>query len=137
MSDDFERRIRSLPWRKPSAELKDKIFGASDGDEPNSASTASIVSRNALPPQGRRVTLHVAVALATAAAILGFIAGTQLPTNPPTGTVVASTGDLVRTDIRIVETSSQTNSFDFSSSSTQILPGEFVASMGDSQENSE
>ena len=128
MSDDLERRIRSLPWRTPSAELKDKIFaGMPDNDV--GASSASSVSRGSPSRGGRRVTLQGAFALATAAGFLGFIVGAQLPTNQPAKKVVASTGDLVQTDIRIVETSSPRNSFDFSASSTQILPGEFIASL--------
>jgi|GEM_PF-2390081 len=128
MSDDLERKIRSLPWRKPSAGLKDKIF-AETPDNVVGAPNASSVSRSSPSAGGRRVTLQGAIALATAAALLGFIAGAQLPTDQPAEKVVASTVALVPTDIRIVETSSPRNSFDFSGSSTQILPGEFIASL--------
>lgn len=136
MTDNLERRIRSLPWRKPSPELRDRIFGnASDYDV--AVERTSNDSRSSPPlGDGRKVTLHVAIASAIAAAFLGFVAGAQLPTNQPTAKVVASTGDL-QADIRIVETSSSRNSFDFSADSTQILPGDFIASLDASKETIE
>lgn len=114
--NDFEDRIRNLPWREPSAELKEKIFSASP--QPKYAGKRSGVS------------WKWAAALTTAAGIGGFFAGAFVPEQDRRAVSVASDD----ADMRVIERSSKQNSFDFSEDVVQILPGEFVAYI-DSEED--
>lgn len=112
--DDFERELRELPWRKPSRALKQKIFG-NVSEQPRLNDTRK-----------RGVPVKWSVVLAAVMGFVGFAAGAMLP-NP----VATTTG----TDIRVVETFSARNSFDFSGGAYQILPGEFTTSISVEAEN--
>lgn len=111
MMNNFQRNIRDLPWRKPSEALRRRIFDNRPEEKPSGGR------------QQNRPTKWSFV-MAAAAGFIGFMAGTMLP-SAQMPTEVAS----VDTDIRVVETFSVRNSFDFSAGAIQIMPGEFTSSI--------
>lgn len=114
--DEIERTINGLPWRKPSPALKEKILNS----EPE----------HSQPPErhNRAVSLRWAIVSATAAGIVGFVLGAN---RTPTveSAVAVRQNDTIQTDIRVVETFSSLNSFDFTAGAMQVLPGEYVGSI--------
>lgn len=109
--NDFERKIRDLPWRKPSEALRHKIFDKRPEHQPANE-------------RQRKMSVKWSVVLAAAAGFAGFMVGTLLPSSQ-IPTQFASVG----ADIRVVETFSPRNSFDFSAGAMQIMPGEFTSSI--------
>lgn len=124
----FDRKFSDLPWRKPSPELREKIFGPPQ--------QRPILARL----MDRRIASGWAASVALAAGILGFVLGVLLPgegvqqielaDNLPETPLVE-----IQPDMRVVEVRSVANSFDFSPEGGELLNGEYDVFFGDVEEN--
>lgn len=110
---DLERDLSELPWRRPRESLRDRIWRQSSAQDSGSLTSSAF--------RQRLVSLPWTVLFTISAGLGGFFVGISLQQDntPRLARVVA--------DVRIIETFSEQNSFDFSSQDTQILPGEFTA----------
>jgi len=108
--DDFETRLKRLPLAEPPVDLKKKIFGTG----PKRFGTLSFVRF--------RIPVGWAALFALATGILGMTVSQWL------GPIAE--GKIHRqTEIRLIESASNMNMFDFSGSERDFMPGKLTVNV--------
>lgn len=111
--NEFERKIRDLPWHQPPDALKSRIFG------------------QRRPPAriglffDRRIAMRWAAVLALATGLLGYVIG-QWGQARAVESVEIQGADV---DLQMVETGTGQNFFDLSDAPGDILPGDLAVAV--------
>ncbi len=109
--NNIEDDLCDLAWKDASPDLRERIFG----DEAEDAAT---------PKRRNGMSVRWSALIAVAAGVGGFLVGVTRGPDENVPSIASA-----ETDLRVVETYSSHNSFDFSYGAVQILPGELRASI--------
>jgi len=111
--DNFENQLKQISLRKPSAQLRQRIFN----EEIRSSEFTGFLAR--------RIPLGWAALFALLVGLAGYaLAYLTRPQANLSASLTAST-----VDVQIVETGTDRNFFDFSHPSGDMLPGELIATV--------
>lgn len=116
--DEFERMFSRLPWRRPSAGLRSRIFGEARHG----------LIRRVLGD--RRIAAGWAAGLALTAGTVGYLLGTVGRGGQSTRPVLAGAS----VELRIIETNSRRNFFDLTGGTGDIWPGELTLKVQEREE---
>jgi len=120
MKDSFEQAFRRLPWRRPPASLKQRIFAA-PGERRKPILRIFF---------DQRIPLGWAAALACCAGILGHATGRVRQPETPLPSLLG------QADLRIIESEASKNFFDLSQDPQDPWPGPLNLSIPSNPEGS-
>ncbi len=119
--DEFEREFKSLPWRRASNVLRERIFGR----QPRSLAWTGWFDR--------RISIRWAAVFVLAAGVIGHLSGVYGLSARSAQLVLAHAS----TELRIIETDNRHNFFDLTGDTYDILPGELTLNVQGRKEKEE